>query len=84
MQMCELAVDHERLGWSSRLAGRERERAGSRHRQSARPLDHARQREHAPRELLGQPKIGWLLVELCVRVCGRRTRALPGSARQLQ
>ena len=82
VEVGELAADQERLRRAGRLARGEDEGARAGHRDAARLLDDAGQRERPARELLDDVRVGRLLVELRVRVAGRRTRAVPGAGRQ--
>jgi hypothetical protein len=76
MKMGELPIDQERLGRPARLAGRQDERPSARHRNAARVLDNTGQGKDTVCELLNPTQVGWLLIELGVRVGRCRARAL--------
>jgi hypothetical protein len=76
MKMGELPIDQERLGRPARLAGRQDERPSARHRNAARLLDNTGQGKDTVCELLNPTQVGWLLIELGVRVGRCRARAL--------
>jgi hypothetical protein len=80
MKMGELPIDQERLGRPARLAGRQDERPSARHRNAARVLDNTGQGKDTVCELLNPTQVGWLLIELGVRVGRCRARALETSA----
>src|ERR1700680_3834393 len=73
--MGELPIDHVRLWWADRLARRQDERPSARDGHAAGQLDDTGQGEDTTCEFLDQARIGWLLIELGMRVGRRRLRA---------
>jgi hypothetical protein len=82
MEMCEFAVDQERLWWAGRFARCQHERSRARNRDAAGLLDDAGKREHTTCQLVYPVRVGRLLIELRVRVGRRRARAIASAERE--
>lgn len=84
VDVAELPVAHERLGWPARGAGIQRQGAGALHR------DRRWSSEHRwPGQCLGEygvdvPAVAWLLVHLALREVGGGARPGPGPQRQVR